>query len=131
MKFPTIKSILRELIEFLYLLVGENVTDEDEHQAPLIIGTWITPGKSYASRWVFRKSGTVEKYYKNELYKTYYWKIRETSNPSESTLRDLTLANVNNPDIEIEFQISVLTDKQLILAYSTGLDESQNVFERY
>lgn len=131
MKYPTIKSLLRELIEFLSLLVDEKETDEDEHLVPSITGTWITPGKSYASRWVFRKNGTVEKYYRNELYKTYLWTIREASDPSESSLRELTLANVNNPDIEIEFQISVLTGEQLILVYSTGIEESQNVFKRY
>lgn len=131
MKYPTVKSLIRELIEFLSLLLDEKETEGDEPPATSITGTWITPGKSYASRWVFRKNGTVEKYYRNELYKTYLWTIREASNPAESTLRELTLANVNNPDIEIEFQISVLTGEQLILVYNTGIEESQNIFKRY
>lgn len=105
--------------------------EEEEYQAPKITGTWIASGNSYANRWVFRKSGTVEKYYKNELYKIYYWSIRDASDPSVSEMKELVLANVNNPGTEIEFRVSVLTGEELVLVYSTGIDESERVFARY
>lgn len=106
-------------------------TGEEEQPAPKITGTWIAAGNTYANRWKFKKGGTVEKYYKNELYKIYYWTIREATDSSESNLRELSLVNSTNPGTEIVFQISVLTGEQLILLYSTGIDESQRVFARY
>lgn len=120
------------MIEYCRLLLEEFIPkEEEEYQAPKITGTWIAAGNSYANRWVFKKSGMVEKYYKNELYKIYYWSILDASDPSEPDMRELILANINNPGTEIEFQISVLTDEQLVLVYSTGIDESERVFDRY
>lgn len=124
--------MVEDLVEYCQLLINEFVpSKEAEKIAPKISGTWIADGNSYANRWVFRETGTVEKYYKNELYKTYYWNIHVPSDPSKSDLRELTLANVNNPGTEIGFFISVLTGEQLILVYGTGVDESERVFDRY
>lgn len=132
MKKVTIKSFVRSLAEYFKLLIEEFIPSEEEvYQAPKITGTWIATGNSYANRWVFRKSGTVEKYYNNELYKIYNWSIREASDPLESDMRELVLANSNNPGTEIGFQVSVLTGEQLILVYSNGIDESKRVFARY
>ena len=122
------------MAEYFGLLLYKFIpqTEEEEvDEGPLIVGTWIAKGNSYANRWVFQKSGTIEKYYKNELYKIYYWTIREESDPSESGTRELILSNVNNPNIGIEFQIQVLTGEQLILAYDMGIDESQKMFVKY
>lgn len=132
MKTIDIKTVVQDLVDYCRQLLEEFVPpEEEEYQAPNIAGTWITKGNTYANRWVFRKSGTVEKYYKNELYKVYYWAIRAPSDPTESELRELTLSNINNPGTEIDFQISVLTGEQLVLVYSTGIDESERVFDRY
>lgn len=120
------------MTEYISLLIDDIFPKEDKvQQAPKITGTWIAAGNSYANRWVFQLDGTVEKYFEDELYKIYYWTIRNASDPSESNLRELVLANINNPGTEISFHISVLTGEKLILDYSTGIDESQRVFARY
>lgn len=132
MKTIDFKTVVQDLVDYCRQLIQEFVPAEEEDiQAPAITGTWIAAGNSYANRWIFKHGGTVEKYYKNELYKTYYWEIHPPSDPSESKLKELMLANVNNPGTEIGFQISVLTGEQLILVYSTGIDESERVFDRY
>lgn len=124
--------MVEDLIDYCQLLLKEFVPSKEAEQiAPKISGIWIASGNSYANRWVFRKSGTVEKYYDDELYKTYYWNIRTPSDPSKSNLRELTLTNIKNPGNEIGFYISVLTGEQLILVYGTGVDESERVFDRY
>ena len=133
MKTIDIKTVVQDLVDYCRLLLDEFISTEEEEEQPIsrITGTWIAKGKTYASRWVFLKSGTVERYYKNDLYKIYYWSIREASESSDFGLRELVLANINNPDIEIDFQISVLTGEKLILLYEAGMDESQHVYDRY
>lgn len=133
MKTIDFKAVAQNLVDYCRQLLEEFISTGEEEEQPVsgITGTWIATGKTYASRWVFRKSGTVERYYKNDLYKVYYWSIRDVSDPSDSRLRELVLANKNNPDIEIDFQISVLTGDQLILVYEAGIEESQHVYDRY
>jgi hypothetical protein len=119
-------------MEYLNLLLKEFIpAEEEEYQSPKIAGTWIAKGNSYANRWIFRRSSMVEKYYEGELYKMYHYEIRPPSDPSKSDLKELILANVNNPGTKIEFQVSVLTGEQLILVYYNGIDESKRVFDRY
>ncbi|WP_340106589.1 hypothetical protein [Rhodohalobacter sp. 8-1] len=132
MKTIDYKTVIQDLVDYCRELLHEFVpVEEEDIQAPAITGIWIAAGNSYPNRWIFKTEGIVEKYYNNELYKIYYWDIRPPSDPSESNLRELILANVNNPGTEIGFQISVLTGEQLVLQYSTGIDESERVFDRY
>ena len=133
MKTIDFKAVVQDLLNYCRQILDELISPEEkeEQPAPGITGTWIATGKTYESRWVFRKGGTVERYYKNDLYKIYNWSIREVTESSDSGLGELVLANINNPDIEIDFQISVLTGEQLILVYDMGIQESQRVFDRY
>ncbi len=121
------------MAEYFRLLLDEFIPrkEDEKDEEPFIVGTWIAKGKSYANRWVFQRSGIVEKYYKNDLYKTYYWSIREETDSSETGMRELILCNINNPNIAIEFQIHVLTGEKLILAYDMGIEESQRIFTKY
>lgn len=132
MKESAVASFFRRSKEYLNLLLEEFIpVEEEEYQAPKISGTWIAKGNSYANRWIFRRSGVVEKYYEGEIYKMYHYEIRDPSDPENSTLKELVLANINNPGTEIEFQISVLTGEKLVLVYHTGIDESERIFDRY
>ena len=128
-----LKFYLRKFIWFFNELIEEIApsTEVETYQKPKITGTWIAEGNTHANRWIFKSNGVVEKYYDDELYKMYKYDVREPSDPSESDLKELILANVNNPGTEIEFQISVLTGEQLVLVYSTGVDESERIFDRY
>ena len=128
-----LKSFFRKFTWFLNELIEEIAPSKEEetYQKPKIPGTWIAAGNTHTNRWIFKSNGIVEKYYDDELYKVYKYDVREPSDPSESDLKELVLANVNNPGTEIEFQISVLTGEQLVLVYYNGVDESKRVFDRY
>lgn len=123
-----------ELIEYCLELLERFFPPKDEDKetrTPTLIGTWIAKGNSYANRWIFKSEGTVEKYYKNELYKIYYWNVRESKSPSGGMVHELRLANVNNPGTDIDFKISVLNAEQLVLVYDMGIEESERVFDRF
>ena len=135
MKDSRFKSLVLELVEYCLELLERffpsNEQEDKETLTPTLIGTWIAKGNTYANRWIFRSEGIVEKYYKNELYKTYYWDVKESHSASGGMLRELRLANVNNPGTDIDFHISVLTSEKLILVYDMGIEESERVFDRY
>jgi len=63
-----------------------------------IVGTWVAEGSSFENRWIYSEDHTVDRYYKNEIYKTYNWTIRELSTPSGKTGHELILTNVEKPD---------------------------------
>ena len=126
------RKIIDKTVEYVNLLIEEFVPpEEEEFIAPKVTGTWIADGNTYANRWIFRRSGMIEKYYEGVIYKMYHYEIREPSDPEESNLKELVLANINNPGTEIEFQISVLTSEKLVLLYHNGVDESERIFDRF
>ena len=110
-------------ILFLIMLISNNAQEE-------IVGTWIADGGSFENRWVYHEDNTLTTYYKNEVYKTYSWTIRDVSTPSGLTLQELILTNTENPDDEKHFQIDTLTEERLILVYNTGVGLSRNTYIR-
>ena len=94
------------------------------------MGTWVAEGNSYENRWVYHEDNTLTNYYKNDVYKTYNWAIRDVSTPSGLTLRELILTNTENPDDEKNFQIETLTEERLILVYNTGVGLSRSLYIR-
>ena len=95
-----------------------------------IVGTWVAEGSSFENRWIYSEDHTVDRYYKNEIYKTYNWTIRELSTPSGKTGHELILTNVEKPDDHQNFFIDTLTDERLILVYNTGIGLSRSTYFR-
>ena len=95
-----------------------------------IVGTWVAEGSSFENRWIYSEDHTVDRYYKNEIYKTYNWTIRELSTPSGKTGHELILKNVENPDNQQNVLIDTLTDERLILVYNTGIGLSRSTYFR-
>jgi len=119
--FPIAFSIL--------FLVSSNYLISNSAQEE-IVGTWVAEGNSYENRWVYHEDNTLTNYYKNDVYKTYNWAIRDVSTPSGLTLRELILTNTENPDDEKNFQIETLTEERLILVYNTGVGLSRSLYIR-
>ena len=95
-----------------------------------IIGTWVAEGSSFENRWIYSEDHTVDKYYKNEIYKTYDWSIQEVSTPSGLTMHELILTNIENADDQQKFIIETLTEERLILVYNTGVGLSRSTYIR-
>ena len=95
-----------------------------------IVGTWVAEGSSFENRWIYSEDHTVDRYYKNEIYKMYNWTIRELSTPSGKTGHELILTNVENPDDQQNFLIDTLTEERLILVYNTGVGLSRSLYIR-
>jgi len=95
-----------------------------------IVGTWVAEGSSFENRWIYSEDHTVDRYYKNEIYKMYNWTIRELSTPSGKTGHELILTNVEKPDDHQNFFIDTLTDERLILVYNTGIGLSRSTYFR-
>jgi hypothetical protein len=110
-------------ILFLIMLISNNTQEE-------IVGTWVAEGSSFENRWVYHAENTLTTYYKNNVYKTYNWSIREVSTPSGLTKRELVLINIENPDDQKNFIIDTLTEERLILVYNTGVGLSRNTYFR-
>lgn len=119
--FPITFSILF-LVNSIYLI--SNSAQEE------IVGTWVAEGSSYENRWVYSEDHTVDRYYKNEIYKTYDWTIRELSAPSGKTAHELILTNIENADDQQKFIIETLTEERLILVYNTGVGLSRSTYIR-
>jgi len=96
----------------------------------IIVGTWVAEGSSFENRWIYSEDHTVDRYYKNEIYKTYNWTIRELTAPSGKTGHELILTNSENPDDQQNLLIDTLTDERLILVYNTGIGLSRSTYFR-
>ncbi|WP_133120227.1 hypothetical protein [Rhodohalobacter barkolensis] len=104
-------------------MTSSNKSDE-------IVGTWVAEGSSFENRWVYHAENTLTTYYKNNVYKTYNWSIREVSTPSGLTKRELVLINIENPDDQKNYIIDTQTEKRLILVYNIGVGLSMSTYIR-
>ncbi|PKD43309.1 hypothetical protein CWD77_11905 [Rhodohalobacter barkolensis] len=120
--FKPVLSVLLFLIGNL-ILTSSNKSDE-------IVGTWVAEGSSFENRWVYHAENTLTTYYKNNVYKTYNWSIREVSTPSGLTKRELVLINIENPDDQKNYIIDTQTEKRLILVYNIGVGLSMSTYIR-
>jgi len=118
------------LIAFSILFLFSSIYLISNSAQEEIVGTWVAEGSSYENRWVYHEDNTLTNYYKNGVYKTYNWAIRDVSTPSGLTLRELILTNTENPDDEKNFQIETLTEERLILVYNTGVGLSRSLYIR-
>ena len=125
-----ISSIILALCigSLLSTIVFSNTQINDTEE---IVGTWIADGGSFENRWVYHEDNTLTTYYKNDVYKTYSWTIRDVTTPSGLTLQELILTNTENPDDERHFQIDTLTDVRLILLYNTGVGLTRNNYFKH
>jgi len=119
---------------FIFILLFSGLftnTNSPANVSETIFGTWVAEGSSYENRWIYHEDHTLTTYYKNDVYKTYSWTIRDVTTPSELTLQELIWTNTKNPDDEKHFQIDTLTDERLILVYNKGVGLSRNTYFKH
>lgn len=91
------------------------VTDNEDYQN-LILGEWVAEGSSISDKWVFLNDNTLQEFTNNQVDETYSWEIIESTNSGVKSVY-LELTNTTNPNDFYNYEISALTDEELVLIY--------------
>ena len=103
----------------------------------LILGVWISEGRSYASRWEFGENGLIHDFEKNTIDASYNYSI-STLNPDCGNMADpnrsklfLKMTDIENSSLTLCYEVSVLNDSTLTLVYLGGVSIKPTVFRRH
>lgn len=131
---------MKKISLFLFLigsLSGAVHAQASVDPADLIVGIWYSDDNGYAYRWDFKDNGLVDHYSKNVIGNTFNYTFSATSPQcghdvaTGLNLSYLQLVDVENPSLELCYEITGLDEEKLVLIYIGGNRIQASVLKRH
>lgn len=109
--------ILLTFVLFISKCNGQslNKIDSSEEES-LIVGTWVSENSTISDKWIFTSNNLLKEYSDGVLDITYTWSISGVSNSGVNS-HYLEIINTSNPKEKYMYEISIVSNDELILIY--------------